>query len=139
MLLSLRLWGPIGIFLLICTLVGEIISYFEVRGGNESFRGVWSSIWFSVVTTTTTGYGDLAPQTKIGRFVAMLFMLSSAFYFAAFTGAISANLTDILNSNSSVTESMIRTSNRTIGVLDNAFAEDYMKKTDAKMYLKREH
>lgn len=32
-------------------------------------------LWWSIVTTTTVGYGDLSPVTKIGRLIAIVLML----------------------------------------------------------------
>src|SRR5699024_7189414 len=32
-------------------------------------------LWWSIVTTTTVGYGDLSPHTGMGRLIAMVLML----------------------------------------------------------------
>lgn len=40
------------------------------------------STWFSLVTFTTVGYGDMVPRTMLGRFVDMLAMILSACYTA---------------------------------------------------------
>src|SRR5699024_9963037 len=32
-------------------------------------------LWWSIVTTTTVGYGDLSPETGMGRLIAMVLML----------------------------------------------------------------
>lgn len=53
--------------------IAALYSYFE----NRSFE----SLWWAVVTATTTGYGDIAPTTFIGRLLAAELMLSSVIFF----------------------------------------------------------
>jgi len=43
--------------------------------GASPFSDIYSCIYFTVVTMTTLGYGDLSPQTYIGKLVAMLTVL----------------------------------------------------------------
>jgi voltage-gated potassium channel len=35
----------------------------------------WTAVWFSIVTATGVGYGDIAPRTLVGRLVAVVLML----------------------------------------------------------------
>ena len=41
-----------------------------------SFENIWNSLWWTIVTMTTVGYGDMAPSTLTGRFLAIIIMLS---------------------------------------------------------------
>ena len=59
----------------------------EAQTGIRSFG---DAIWYSLVTLTTVGYGDLVPQSPAGRIVGTVFVLTSvgvlaAFFNAAFT------------------------------------------------------
>jgi voltage-gated potassium channel len=53
---------------------GSVMHHLEdaVGGGFDSY---WNSVWWSVVTLTTVGYGDMSPVTKPGQAVAMLLMI----------------------------------------------------------------
>ena len=43
---------------------------------------VRDSLWWAIVTATTTGYGDIAPKTDAGRLVGALLMHASLFLIA---------------------------------------------------------
>lgn len=47
------------------------------------------ALWWSIVTVTTVGYGDLVPKTGGGRIIATLVMLSGIGFLGALTGTIS--------------------------------------------------
>ena len=38
-------------------------------GGTEPITSPWEAFYFSVVTITTLGYGDISPTNKIGQFL----------------------------------------------------------------------
>lgn len=52
-------------------------------------RWSWlNSYFFSVVTLSTVGYGDLVPQTSIGRFVTTLYIFTGVGIIAVFVQAV---------------------------------------------------
>jgi voltage-gated potassium channel len=59
------LFGVITIMLLYLSAVG--IYYFENEAQPEQFKSIFHSIWWSVATLTTVGYGDVYPITVGGR------------------------------------------------------------------------
>lgn len=66
------------IFMIYIAAVG--IFYFENQAQPENFKSVFSSLWWSVATLTTVGYGDVYPITVGGRiftFIVLLIGLST--------------------------------------------------------------
>jgi voltage-gated potassium channel len=66
-----------------------------VLGGGAAFAAVepeqqlstWDGVWWAIVTVTTVGYGDLAPQTDAGRLIAIAVMLIGIGLIAVLTAA----------------------------------------------------
>jgi voltage-gated potassium channel len=54
------------------------------------FTSIPATIWWAVVTLTTTGYGDMYPMTHIGKAMAMVIMLTGVAFFALPAGIITA-------------------------------------------------
>ncbi len=43
----------------------------------SGIRTLWDALWYSLVTLTTVGYGDLYPVTAAGRVVGLIFLVGS--------------------------------------------------------------
>jgi ABC-type amino acid transport substrate-binding protein len=88
----------IALLLLMSLIVGIIVWTFEKRRNREMFggnsvKGIGQGIWWAMVTMTTVGYGDKAPQTIGGRIAAIVWMIFSIVFIAAFTATITTQLT----------------------------------------------
>lgn len=75
----------------IVIVVGSIMHV--VEGPENGFTDIPVSVYWAVVTLTTVGYGDLAPVTPMGRFLAVLVMLMGYGVIAVPTGIVTAELT----------------------------------------------
>lgn len=51
-----------------------------------SIRTIWDAVWFSLITMTTVGYGDLSPVTPLGRILGLVFALCSIGILTALIG-----------------------------------------------------
>ena len=79
----------IVIGLLALSAVGAFI--FEA-GRNEDFVSFWDTIWWTVVTITTVGYGDKSPVTIGGKLVGILIMALGVATVGIVTGRIASFL-----------------------------------------------
>ena len=62
----------LGVFLLFAMVLmaGAVLAFLaERRAQPEVFTSVGTSLWWTITTLTTTGYGDMAPVTLLGRLV----------------------------------------------------------------------
>jgi polar amino acid transport system substrate-binding protein len=62
-------------------------------GQGRKLSGIGSALWWSAVTMTGVGYGDLYPRTLIGRVIAVAWMFSSLVLVAVFTATMASMLT----------------------------------------------
>lgn len=84
--------GKITVFLyfvLISTiLIGSIM--YVVEGEENGFTSIPISIYWTIVTLTTVGYGDISPGTPLGQFIASLVMILGYGIIAVPTGIVTA-------------------------------------------------
>ena len=84
----------ISVFLLtivaLVVLIGTLM--YVIEGERSGFTSIPVGIYWAIVTITTVGYGDVAPVTTLGRFVASLVMLLGYSIIAVPTGIVSASL-----------------------------------------------
>ena len=69
------------------------IYHFEHGAQPESFRSIFDAIWWSIVSLTTTGYGDIYPITAGGRIFSGCALVIGLGIFAVPTGLIASALT----------------------------------------------
>ncbi|MEE4185494.1 MAG: ion transporter [Gammaproteobacteria bacterium] len=82
------------------------------------FDSVMQAIWWSVVTLTTVGYGDITPVTFLGKLVAMIIMLLGICTMALPAGILAAKFTEELQLRRELMNSRVHEALRD-GVLDD--------------------
>ena len=65
-----------------------LLFFAEHNAQPDSFSSIPATIWWAVVTLTTTGYGDMAPITTLGKILAGTIMLTGVALFALPAGII---------------------------------------------------
>lgn len=76
---------------LMVTIIGSMM-YLVESGNDSSFTSIPRSIYWAIVTLTTVGYGDIAPQTELGQFLAAIVMILGYAVIAVPTGIVSAEM-----------------------------------------------
>lgn len=65
---------------------------FVIEGPANGFTSIPRSIYWAVVTITTVGYGDIAPQTMLGQALAAMAMIVGYAIIAVPTGIVGAEI-----------------------------------------------
>jgi len=81
----------ISAVLIICVIIGTIM--YLIEGDPSGFTSIPRGIYWAIVTLTTVGYGDIAPHTSIGQFLASMVMILGYGIIAIPTGIISSEMT----------------------------------------------
>lgn len=87
-----QLFLPVVIALPSFMVLGFLAWSFEHKLNTEEFGTYLDSLWWTIVTATTTGYGDKAPITIFGRFTA----IATMFLGIGVSSLISAALASVL-------------------------------------------
>lgn len=80
--------------LILCVILGTIM-YLVESGQDSGFTSIPRSVYWAIVTLTTVGYGDIAPATALGQFIASFIMLMGYAIIAVPTGIVTAEMTNI--------------------------------------------
>lgn len=79
--------------LLLIIVLGAIMYIIEGEwGGNPEFQDIPNSIYWSIVTLTTVGYGNVVPVTVMGKIIASIIMLLGYGIIAVPTGIVTAGI-----------------------------------------------
>lgn len=81
----------ISIVLMAVLLMGTAM--YVVEGPKHGFTSIPKSMYWAIVTMTTVGYGDITPQTNVGKAIASLMMLMGWGVLAVPTGIVTAEMT----------------------------------------------
>ncbi len=85
--------AKISVFLLavlILTIILGTVMYLVEFGHGSGFDNIPKSMYWAIVTLTTVGYGDIAPVTPLGQFIASIIMILGYGILAVPTGIVSA-------------------------------------------------
>lgn len=74
--------------LMLVLIIGTLM--YLIEGKEHGFTDIPTSIYWAIVTLTTVGYGDIAPQTVLGQMIASFVMIMGYGIIAVPTGIVTA-------------------------------------------------
>ncbi len=80
--------AALALFTIVLLSSATAIHLLEGERQPEHFGSIPSSLWWSIVTLSTTGYGDVVPQTAAGRLVGGVVMLCGISVLALLAGIL---------------------------------------------------
>ena len=78
---------------IVVVIMGTIM--YLIEGAENGFTSIPRSIYWAIVTLTTVGYGDIAPQTVLGQTLASMLMIMGYGIIAVPTGIVTAEMSNI--------------------------------------------
>ena len=88
---------------IVCIILGTIM--YMIEGEENGFTSIPRSVYWAIVTLTTVGFGDIAPQTPLGQFIASIIMILGYGIIAIPTGIVSSEIAKNTNKIDSNTQS----------------------------------
>jgi voltage-gated potassium channel len=80
----------LGTIMIVTLIMGSAM--YVIEGAASGFTNIPRGVYWAIVTLTTVGYGDLYPQTDLGRLLASVVMVMGYAIIAVPTGIVTAEL-----------------------------------------------
>lgn len=82
--------AKIAVFIYVVVILSIIMGtiMYLIESDEAGFTSIPRSIYWTIVTLTTVGYGDIAPQTNLGQFIATVIMVLGYGIIAVPTGIV---------------------------------------------------
>jgi len=84
----------VGFFLILIIFLTMTSFYISEKDHNQNVKTFFDAFWYTVVTLTTVGYGDITPITVLGRITGAFAIIFGVIFVAAVTGKIASFLVD---------------------------------------------
>jgi voltage-gated potassium channel len=84
----------IVVFLIVVVLINVIVgsTMYLIEGPEHGFDSMFRGLYWSIVTMSTVGFGDIAPATPVGQVLAAILMITGYSVIAVPTGIVSAEV-----------------------------------------------
>lgn len=99
----------VEVVLVLVVVVGSLM--YIIEGPENGFTSIPKGIYWAIVTITTVGYGDVAPNTVMGQTLASILMITGYAIIAVPTGIITTEMGRIKNVQTRVNTQVCRNCN----------------------------
>jgi polar amino acid transport system substrate-binding protein len=90
---ALRMLGYLALFIVFCAHALWLAERGNPGIPRSYIAGIFGAGWCTVATMTTVGYGDIAPRSPAGRFMALMIMLTGISSFSVITAGLTSEFT----------------------------------------------
>jgi voltage-gated potassium channel len=84
----------LGVIFTLALIMGTLM--YVIEGRENGYTSIPESIYWTIVTITTVGYGDIVPKTVSGKFLASIMMLMGYAIIAVPTGIVTVELSRVM-------------------------------------------
>ena len=92
-----ELLGVVSVVAALLVLASSLMYYIEQPAQPDKFSSIPETMWWSIITLTTVGYGDVAPITPGGRILAGIIALLGIGIFALPAGILGSGFMEQVN------------------------------------------
>jgi len=85
------------IFLFLLFFASTTIYVFEGDGDNNNIKSFWDALYWSIITISTVGYGDITPLTPEGKFVTGFLIITGIVLISFVTSVITTSMSERLD------------------------------------------
>ncbi len=75
-------------------IIGTYLFFIAEHAVNPEVPNYESAMWYSIVSMTTVGYGDIVPVTAIGRIIGVILILTGMGYVSLVTATLAYSFLD---------------------------------------------
>ena len=87
-------WVLLGIIIFLVLTVIMLVIFISEQETNSKINTLFDAFWYTLVTITTVGYGDITPESVPGRIAAMVLLIAGVALFGALSGKFASFLFD---------------------------------------------
>jgi hypothetical protein len=116
----------LGLLLLISFIITTLLFWVSERETNPGINSFGDVIWWWIVSSTTVGYGDIAPTTTTGRVAAAITFITGIYLYTNFITLTATSMEQFVNRDR-LGSAQVKTINHVVICEYTAFADELLQ------------